>query len=81
MVVRRHLRTVDGEPHNICDTFYDLTLAEGTLIMYPRDIPQGVILYMGDEMGIAQDSFLYEFEARMPTPDEAQRCAYRRASR
>ncbi len=72
VVVRRHLRMVDGEPHNVSDTYYALALAEGTLIMFPRDIPQGVILYMRDEMGITQDSFAYEFEARMPTPDEAQ---------
>jgi GntR family transcriptional regulator len=73
VVVRRHVRLVDGEPHNLSDTFYDPRLAEGTPIMYPRDIPRGVILYMQDEMGIVQDNFLYEFEARMPTPDEAQR--------
>lgn len=72
VVVRHHLRTVDGEPHDLSDTFYDLALADGTAIMYPHDIPQGVILYMVEEMGIEQDSFLYEFEARMPTPDEAQ---------
>jgi len=73
VVVRRHVRLVDGDAHNLSDTFYDLKLAENTLIMLPRDIPQGVILYMRDEMGIDQDNFAYEFEARMPTPDEAQR--------
>jgi GntR family transcriptional regulator len=72
VVVRHHMRLVDGEPHNLSDTFYDPRIAEGTLIMRPRDIPQGVILYMLDELGIAQDSFLYEFEARIPTPDEQQ---------
>jgi GntR family transcriptional regulator len=71
-VVRRHVRLVDGEPHNISHTYYALSLVEDTPIMYPRDIPQGVIRFMRDVMGIEQDSFLYEFEARMPTPDEAQ---------
>jgi GntR family transcriptional regulator len=72
VVVRRHVRLVDGEPHNISDTYYALSLVEDTPIMYPRDIAEGVIRYMREAMGIEQDSFLYEFEARMPTPEEAQ---------
>jgi GntR family transcriptional regulator len=72
VVVRRHVRLVDGEPHNISHTYYALSLAEDTPIMYPRDIAEGVIRYMREAMGIEQDNFLYEFEARMPTPEEAQ---------
>lgn len=70
VVERSHVRTVDGRPHNLSSTFYERDLVAGTAIMDPDDIPQGVILYMQDEMGIHQTEFLYEFEARMPTRAE-----------
>lgn len=72
VVVRRHVRAVDGVPHNISETHYPASLAEGTAIMHPADIPQGVIAYMRTEMGIEQVRFTVEFGARMPVPEEAR---------
>jgi GntR family transcriptional regulator len=70
--VRRHLRTVDGEPHNISDTHYPRSISEGTLIEHPADVPQGVIAYMRD-LGYDQVRFRDDLKMRMPTPGEAER--------
>ena len=70
VVVRRRLRTIDGSPHNLNDTYYPREIAEGTPIMYPADIPQGVIALMED-LGYNQVRFRDDLETRMPTPDEA----------
>lgn len=72
VLVRHHLRTVDGDPHNLSDTFYPMDVAgQIPQIMHPADVPQGVILLMR-EHGLEQDVFVYEFEARMPTRGEAE---------
>jgi GntR family transcriptional regulator len=70
--VRRRLRTVDGEPHNLNDTYYPRDISEGTLIENPADIPQGVIAYMRD-LGFVQVRFRDDLKMRMPAPDEAER--------
>ncbi|MGO9082711.1 MAG: GntR family transcriptional regulator [Streptosporangiaceae bacterium] len=72
VVIRRHLRTIDGVASNFSDTYYDAKLAEGTAIMHPADITEGVIAYMRDKMGIHQVWFTVEFGARMPTPEESR---------
>jgi GntR family transcriptional regulator len=72
VVERSHVRTVDGETHNLSSTYYERELVKDTPIMDPYDIPGGVILWMRDHMGIRQEWFRYEFEARMPTPDEGR---------
>lgn len=71
VVVRRRLRTVDGEPHNLADTYYPMDIAEGTPIMYPNDVTQGVIALMR-EMGYVQVEYEDEFAWRMPTPKETR---------
>ena len=70
--VRRRLRTIDGEPHNLNDTYYPRDISEGTLIENPADVTQGVIAYMRD-LGYVQTRFRDDLEMRMPTPDEAER--------
>ena len=70
--VRRRLRTVDSEPHNLNDTHYPRSISEGTLIEDPADITQGVIAYMA-ELGYVQVRFRDDLKMRMPTPDEAER--------
>jgi GntR family transcriptional regulator len=71
VVVRRRLRTVDGEPHNLADTYYPMDIAEGTPIMYPNDVKQGVIALMR-EMGYVQVEYVDELAWRMPTPKETR---------
>lgn len=71
VVVRRRLRMVDGEPHNTADTYYPMDIAEGTPIMYPNDVTQGVIALMR-EMGHVQVRYGYELSWRMPNPKESR---------
>lgn len=70
VVVRRRLRTVDGEPHNIADTYYPMDIAQGTPIMLPDDVKQGVIALMR-EMGHVQIRYRDDLSWRMPTPKES----------
>jgi GntR family transcriptional regulator len=71
VVVRRRVRKVDGEPHNLADTYYPMDIAEGTPIMYPDDVKQGVIALMR-EMGYVQVRYRDELSWRMPTPKESR---------
>ena len=71
VAVRRRIRTLDGEPHNIADTYYPRDISEGTLIENPADIEQGVIAYMA-ELGYVQERYRDELSSRMPTPSEAE---------
>lgn len=72
VAARRRLRTIDGEPHNLNDTYYPRSISAGTLIENPADIPEGVIAYMA-ERGYVQDQYRDDLSARMPTPSEAER--------
>lgn len=71
VIVRQRLRSVDGQVNNTSDTYYPLDIAEGTPIMYPDDIPQGVIALML-EMGYVHVRYVDELVWRMPTPDETK---------
>lgn len=70
--VRRRIRTIDGEPHNLNDTYYPRDISEGTQIENPADIATGVIAYMRD-LGYVQVRFRDDLKMRMPSPDEAER--------
>ena len=72
VVVRRRVRSINDDPHNLNDTYYLLSIAEGTPIMHPADVTQGTIALMRD-MGYVQVRNRDEIEARMPTPEEAER--------
>jgi GntR family transcriptional regulator len=72
VVVRLRLRTLDGEPHDLNNTYYPADIAEGTPIAQPADVKQGTITLMR-EMGYVQVRFADEVTARMPTPDETHR--------
>lgn len=71
VAVRRRLRTVDGEPHNLNTSYYPLDIAEGSPIMYPADVPQGVIALM-QEIGHTQIRYEDVLTWRPPTPGESQ---------
>ena len=72
VAVRRRLRTIDGEVHNLNDTYYPRDISEGTLIEHPADVPQGVIAYMRD-LGYIQVRMRDDLKMRMPAPIEAER--------
>ena len=71
VIVRRRLRTVDGEPHNLNDTYYPMDIAQGTPIALPDDVTQGVIAFMR-EMGHVQVRYRDELAWRMPSPKESR---------
>jgi GntR family transcriptional regulator len=72
VVVRRRVRTVDGRPDNINDTFYDHGLAlQFPEILSPADVPQGIVALMASR-GYKQVRYRHELHWRPPTPDEAQ---------
>jgi GntR family transcriptional regulator len=72
VVVRRRLRFVDGQPWSTADSYYPLSAVEGTAILNPADIPQGVNRLLA-ELGHEQTHYVDELTVRMPDPNEAQR--------
>jgi len=70
VVLRRRLRTVDGQPHSTAATYYPMDIAGGTAIALPDDIPQGVTALM-KEMGYVQVRYVDLLSWRPPTPEEA----------
>ena len=71
-VVRRRVRYLDGEPYNINDSYFPLSLVQETEIMQPGDIARGANRVLA-ERGHEQVRALDEFYVRMPTPEEADR--------
>lgn len=70
--VRRKVRKLDGEPYEISDAYFPLTLVEGTEIMHPGDISRGAGRILA-ERGHLQMRFRDEITSRMPHPDETDR--------
>lgn len=72
VVVRRRVRYLDGEPYNINDSYFPLSLVQDTEIMQPGDIARGANQVLA-EHGYEQVRAFDEFYIRMPTPEEARR--------
>lgn len=72
VVVRKRVRSLDGEPFNINDTYYRQEAAAGTAAMDPADIPQGsnsvIEAVLGPEVRAVDEIYI-----RMPDPEETQR--------
>lgn len=73
-VVRRRVRSLDDEPYNVNDSYFPLSLAQGSEIMSPADIARGANRVMA-ELGYEQVRALDEVYVRMPTPEEVGRLA------
>ncbi|HEU0089662.1 MAG TPA: GntR family transcriptional regulator [Pseudonocardiaceae bacterium] len=71
-VVRRRVRSLDGEPYFINDSYFPLGLVEGSEIMSPVDIARGASQVLA-ERGYGQVRALDEVYVRMPTPEEVHR--------
>lgn len=69
---RRRLRLLDGVPFQVNDSYYPLELVQGTAIMLPESIPQGVNEFLAD-LDHVQNKALDEIYVRMPWPDEVRR--------
>ena len=71
-VVRRRLRYLDGELIYSNDSYYPLSIVQGTPIMSPHDLSPGANQTLADG-GHVQVRAIDEIYVRMPTPDEAKR--------
>ncbi len=71
-VVRKRVRSLDGEPFNINDTYYLLSLATNTAVMEPVDVPQGSNTLIEELIG-PEVRAVDEFYIRMPNPEEVRR--------
>jgi DNA-binding GntR family transcriptional regulator len=70
VVVRRHVRYIDGKPAIISDDYFDEKIVRGTELAEPEDTTREDIL---KEAGYEQVYDIDEIITRMPTPDEAAR--------
>jgi DNA-binding GntR family transcriptional regulator len=73
-VVRRRVRSLDGAPYYINDSYFPLDLVSGSEIMSPTDITRGANKVLA-ALGHDQVRALDEVYVRMPTPDEVHRLA------
>lgn len=71
-VVRRRVRSLEGEPFMTNDSYFPLAIAQGTPVMSPEDIARGANWALADA-GYVQVRATDEFFVRMPTPDEQHR--------
>jgi GntR family transcriptional regulator len=72
VVVRRRVRTVNGRPDNLNDTYYDHKIAlQFPEILSPHDVPQGIVALMASR-GHEQTHYRHELRWRPPAPDEAE---------
>lgn len=72
VAVRKRVRSLDGEPFNINDTYYAYDLVANTEIMDPADIPRGSNNVLAD-FGYREVRAIDEFYVRMPHPEEVRR--------
>lgn len=72
VAVRRRIRSVDGVPYQLNDSYYPIDVVQGTAAMLPGDVPQGVNHLLA-EHGFAQVRALDEIWVRMPIPEEISR--------
>ena len=72
VVLRSRLRSLDGEPFQINDSYYPRDGAEGTEVMQQRDIDRGANLVLADH-GFLQVRAVDEVWVRMPKRAEVDR--------
>src|SRR5215211_630369 len=72
LVVRRRLRSVDGQPSAISDSYYLFEFAQGTPLLDPQ-VFNGSAAAVLAELGHEQARYVDEITTRMPDPLEAQR--------
>ncbi|MFJ2868809.1 GntR family transcriptional regulator [Kitasatospora sp. NPDC087314] len=70
--VRQRVRWLDGEPFNLNDSYFPLSIVQDSEIMRPADIVRGANKVLA-ELGHLQVRAIDELYVRMPTPEEAKR--------
>ena len=71
-VLRARVRSINGAPVNIADSYYPKKMVDGSAVESPKDIPEGVSRVLVG-LGYVQTKAVDEIEVRMPTPDEQRR--------
>lgn len=71
-VVRKRVRSLDGEPFNTNDSYFRHDVVQGSEIMRPENITRGANEVLA-ELGYRQVRALDEIHVRMPKPDEVHR--------
>lgn len=69
--VRRRTTRIDGRPNQLADSYYELSVVEGTLIMEENTGPGGGFARLEDA-GHELSHLREEFSFRMPTTDEVE---------
>lgn len=69
VVLRRLVRSVDGVPTSIQDSYYPHDIAEGTEILSPGDVERGTIRVLA-EQGHDEIGYRDEITPRMPPTDD-----------
>jgi GntR family transcriptional regulator len=72
VVLRRCVRTVDGKPSSVQDSYYPYDIAEGTEILSPNDVERGIIAVLASA-GHVEIGYVDEITPRMPPTDEENR--------
>lgn len=72
VVLRRCVRTVDGQPSSIQDSYYPYDIAEGTDIVSPGDVERGTIRVLA-EKGHVEVGYVDEIVPRMPPKTDETR--------
>ena len=72
VAVRKRVRYLDGEPFNINDSYFPLSIVRDSEIMRPENIGRGANEVLA-ELGYRQVRALDELYIRMPSPDQAHR--------
>lgn len=71
-VVRKRVRSLDGEPFNTNDSYFRQDMVQGSEIMRPENIPEGANEVLA-KLGHRQVRALDEIHVRMPKPEEVRR--------
>ncbi|WP_433230721.1 GntR family transcriptional regulator [Actinomadura formosensis] len=63
---------LDDKPWALQTSFYPLDFATGgaSRLLYPRDIPEGAVAYLGEALGYHEVGFHDEIKARVPDENE-----------
>lgn len=72
VVARRRVRSINGSTININDSYYPMALVEGSRVLEPGDVSEGVTRVL-IELGYNQVRWVDEIDVAMPTPEQRER--------
>lgn len=73
VVIRHQARRIDGRPWSLQTSFYPMTFVHqgADRLIDAEDIPEGVVQYLKDELGVEQVGYRDKITARVPDAHEA----------